>query len=375
MEKIRNARTWFLLLCSLLLAVVLVACDNDEEAGGGGLANQTPQAEVTDELGDEVGEPTEMVEATEEPTEAAEPTEAVEPTEEPTATAEPTEEPTATAEPATEGEAAAEPGLMVVQSSSLIGRAIEDMDGAEVAFVYEVLVDDSGDIQYVIVQALGAEDDEDDDAAEDDVAATEPTSVALTWDSIQVMTGTTGTEDDDGIFDDENRLRFVYSGDTAIEEQQSFDLLILDEQGLVLDDQATEEDEVEVPAEFTGLIQLSEFSDIDLDDANDEDLGEVEDALVNLQEGRVTYLIVDFGGFLGIGEQRVAVPWPEIEIDVSVQDGEEDESFTLDITEERLENAPTIDLDDWDTNVDADWDAEFREFWEMDADTEGDTNG
>jgi len=42
-------------------------------------------------------------------------------------------------------------------------------------------------------------------------------------------------------------------------------------------------------------------------DTNDEKIGEVEDLIITPQKA-VSYLIVDVGGFLGIGGHRVAIP-------------------------------------------------------------------
>ena len=47
--------------------------------------------------------------------------------------------------------------------------------------------------------------------------------------------------------------------------------------------------------------------DKDVYDSNDEKIGEVEDLIITPQTA-VSYLIVDVGGFLGMGGHRVAIP-------------------------------------------------------------------
>ena len=103
--------------------------------------------------------------------------------------------------------------------------------------------------------------------------------------------------------------------------------------------------------------------------AADEDLGEVEDLVVDIEQGAVTYGVVDFGGFLGIAEQTTAVPWDMFVI----QQDADSANFVLEVTEDTLQNAPTIDIGAWpnwteriDGNSDwnPDWDVETRSFWE-----------
>src|SRR4051812_41628357 len=40
-----------------------------------------------------------------------------------------------------------------------------------------------------------------------------------------------------------------------------------------------------------------------------EDLGKVEEIMIDVPSGRVAYAVVSFGGFLGIGDKLFAVPW------------------------------------------------------------------
>ena len=57
------------------------------------------------------------------------------------------------------------------------------------------------------------------------------------------------------------------------------------------------------------------------------------------------------GGFLGIGDKLFAVPLKHLEM---VQE-EDDTFFVLDVTKERLENAPGFDKDNWPDTNDRAW--------------------
>ena len=75
--------------------------------------------------------------------------------------------------------------------------------------------------------------------------------------------------------------------------------------------------------------------------AQNEDLGKVEDLMIDLESGRVAYCVLSFGGFLGMGEKLFAVPWRALALDA------ENHAFVLNVSKERLKDAPGFDKDRW----------------------------
>ena len=75
-------------------------------------------------------------------------------------------------------------------------------------------------------------------------------------------------------------------------------------------------------------------------DAAESKIGEVKDVLVS-QDGKVTALIVSVGGFLGIGEKDVAVPFSSVT--QKMKDGKS--YLTLDTTKDALKSAPGFAYD------------------------------
>jgi hypothetical protein len=65
--------------------------------------------------------------------------------------------------------------------------------------------------------------------------------------------------------------------------------------------------------------------------------------MIDIPSGRVVYAVLSFGGFLGIGDAWVAVPWNAMQIDEQALI----ESFVLDIDRETLEHAPRFSKDRW----------------------------
>ncbi|AFV24786.1 antigen [Methanolobus psychrophilus R15] len=72
-----------------------------------------------------------------------------------------------------------------------------------------------------------------------------------------------------------------------------------------------------------------------------EDLGNIKDIMINLQDGSVSYAVLSFGGFLGLGDKYFGVPWKAIHKDPGSH------NFILNVEKERLENAPGFDKDHW----------------------------
>jgi sporulation protein YlmC with PRC-barrel domain len=48
-----------------------------------------------------------------------------------------------------------------------------------------------------------------------------------------------------------------------------------------------------------------------------EDLGTIEHLMIDLQNGRVVYAVLSFGGFLGMGDKLFAIPWSALKVDTT----------------------------------------------------------
>jgi len=84
-----------------------------------------------------------------------------------------------------------------------------------------------------------------------------------------------------------------------------------------------------------------------------EDLGTVDEIMIDIPSGRVAYAVLSFGGVLGMGNKLFAVPWSALEVD------EDEKCFILDVDEKTLEGAPGFDKDNWPDMADPDWGAEI----------------
>ena len=93
---------------------------------------------------------------------------------------------------------------------------------------------------------------------------------------------------------------------------------------------------------------------------NGEDLGKLEEIMIDLDQGRVAYAVLSFGGFLGVGDKLFAIPWEALMVDTA------NEEIVLDVSKEVLENAPGFDKDNWPKTTNRDWLVEVYTYYGYD---------
>src|SRR5579862_386558 len=98
--------------------------------------------------------------------------------------------------------------------------------------------------------------------------------------------------------------------------------------------------------------------------AQREDLGTIEDIVLDARNNRVAYAILSFGGFLGMGDRHFAIPWEALSFDLSQK------VAVLDIDKDRLRNAPGFEQDNWPDMANPTWGSQifrhygYQPYWE-----------
>jgi sporulation protein YlmC with PRC-barrel domain len=99
------------------------------------------------------------------------------------------------------------------------------------------------------------------------------------------------------------------------------------------------------------LCKATELIHKDVQNPQNERLGEIHELVLDHARGRVNYLVLQSGGFLGVGDKLLAVPWQEIRCDRQ----DEKDRLLLGVGAERLEAAPEFDEKDWNKMSDPAW--------------------
>lgn len=73
--------------------------------------------------------------------------------------------------------------------------------------------------------------------------------------------------------------------------------------------------------------------------ADDKKIGSIERVMIDKISGRVSYAVLSFGGFLGIGDDHYPLPWQSLKYDTRLG------GYVTGITEAQLEGAPKYQND------------------------------
>ncbi len=95
-----------------------------------------------------------------------------------------------------------------------------------------------------------------------------------------------------------------------------------------------------------------------------EDLGKIEEIMLDIPSGRIAYAVLSFGGFLGLGNKLFAIPWDAFTLD------EAEKEFVLNVDRKVLEDAPGFDKDNWPDMADPDFGSQvyghygYKPYWD-----------
>ncbi len=77
---------------------------------------------------------------------------------------------------------------------------------------------------------------------------------------------------------------------------------------------------------------------------NGEKVGTIQRLMVDKLSGKVAYAVLSFGGFIGLGQKHLPIPWERLKYDP------DREAYQLDLSDEELSRAPAYEADkefDW----------------------------
>jgi sporulation protein YlmC with PRC-barrel domain len=91
-----------------------------------------------------------------------------------------------------------------------------------------------------------------------------------------------------------------------------------------------------------------------------ENVGKIEELMIDLARGRVAYAVLSFGGFLGMGDKLFAIPWERLTFDF------DERMSVLNVDKKMLEFAPGFDKNDWPNTGEDAWLTDVYEYYGQD---------
>jgi sporulation protein YlmC with PRC-barrel domain len=125
-------------------------------------------------------------------------------------------------------------------------------------------------------------------------------------------------------------------------------------------------EEKEVSMDGKRVISPKTLKGFDVVNKEGEDLGNIEDIMIDVTTGKIVYAVLSFGGFLGIGDKLFAIPWGELKFSK--------DKLVLDVEKEKLSKAPGIDKNNWPDSPDKQYISDVYDyyghpyFWEENLD-------
>jgi sporulation protein YlmC with PRC-barrel domain len=273
----------------------------------------------------------------------------------------------------------------IYRLSNVIDWNVRDQQGEDVGSVHSFIVDQqTGYIHYVLIDPDGDLDIDGD-------------AVAIPWNALSVshldamavgVPGQVSTpENDDAVTPEPGTAQetpVVTDRETVLDDDPHF-VLTIDRQALVNAPVIEDLDEVdfaspqwqdenvrywdthlaglpvtgdmEADADLQNPLHLDDVTGYDIYNPEGDQIADVAEMILNPETGEITHIVAGVGGFLGLGERYVPIPFQSFEYDA------EEERFILQATEDELENAPGYDSMD-DLRADQpNWGDEYNQYW------------
>jgi hypothetical protein len=94
--------------------------------------------------------------------------------------------------------------------------------------------------------------------------------------------------------------------------------------------------------ETGGLIGSDKVDGTAVYGADRKKIGSIERVMIGKRDGKVSYAVLSFGGFLGIGDDHYPLPWNQLTYDTELG------GYLVNLTKDRLQGAPKYSGSGWD---------------------------
>jgi PRC-barrel domain len=112
-------------------------------------------------------------------------------------------------------------------------------------------------------------------------------------------------------------------------------------------------DDVMMPTDTT-MISSQDVQGTEVYGPNNDAIGQIDHLMIDKSSGKVSYAVMSFGGFLGLGNSHYPLPWGALNYDRDLG------GFRTNVTESQLKDAPTLSENSW---TDRNWESRMHEYY------------
>lgn len=117
----------------------------------------------------------------------------------------------------------------------------------------------------------------------------------------------------------------------------------------------------------SGVLKASQLMGMNVEGTDGKKLGDVKDLVIDPDDGSIDYVVLDFGGILGIGTKYFAIPWDALDQTADKK------KLVMDVTKKDLKAAPGFDKNHWPDLSDPKERVVIYEFYDVPVPTEAST--
>jgi len=89
------------------------------------------------------------------------------------------------------------------------------------------------------------------------------------------------------------------------------------------------------------IVNANDVIKVNVENPEGESLGEIQALMLDKITGKVAYVVLSFGGFLGMGSKLFALPWAFFSYN------KDRDCFVINMSKEKLRKSPGFDKDNW----------------------------
>ena len=105
------------------------------------------------------------------------------------------------------------------------------------------------------------------------------------------------------------------------------------------------------------IVSSEDIIGVEVRNPQNEKLGKIEELMLDKIDGHVIYVVLSFGGFLGMGDKLFPMPWSMFSYDTA------NNCFTIAVDKEMLKKSPGFDKDHWPDMSNSAWSSSIHKYY------------